>query len=350
MLLIGDNLPLLQRLPRKSIHLVITSPPYAQQRSHTYGGVAEDDFADFILSRTAALIPALADDGSFILNIKEHTHNGFRSLYVYELVLALDRQGWKLIDDFPWVKPNPVPGGWKNRLKDGWEHCFHFARQKDIKFRPDQVRVPVSEKSIAKAARYLIEMSGDRVSGTGAGFTNDWSRSSRSMLATPSEEANFNTATGRPYQRLIDQGTDEESATGSGLSVNDQRSHGASILESVPNLDEQIGKRRYMATGGTAGVNDEQIARQVLREQGTARPSNVLHLAVEGRNRGHSAVFPIGLPRFFIQLLTDVGDVVLDPFAGSGTTVIAAHQLRRHAIGMDINRPGRYDGAVAFVE
>ena len=130
----------------------------------------------------------------------------------------------------------------------------------------------------------------------------------------------------------------------------DARSHGTAILESVPDLEGQIGNRRFRHNSSGYNTDDEHIARQVLREQGTARPSNVLHFAVEGRNRGHSAVFPIRLPLFFIRLLTDEGDTVLDPFAGSGTTLIAAHQLRRHAIGMDINRPERYEGAVAHTQ
>jgi len=65
-------------------------------------------------------------------------------------------------------------------------------------------------------------------------------------------------------------------------------------------------------------------------------PSNVLHLATECANRGGSAVFPVILPDWFIRLFTQPGDVVLDPFIGTGTTAIAARKLGRHYVGVDI--------------
>jgi site-specific DNA-methyltransferase (adenine-specific) len=66
-----------------------------------------------------------------------------------------------------------------------------------------------------------------------------------------------------------------------------------------------------------------------------AYPTNVLHLATECANRGHSASFPVTLPSWFIKLFTEEGDLVLDPFMGSGTTAIACVQLHRHYIGIE---------------
>jgi len=68
-----------------------------------------------------------------------------------------------------------------------------------------------------------------------------------------------------------------------------------------------------------------------------AYPSNVLHLATETGNKNHSAAYPLALPQWFIKLLTDPGDVILNPFAGSGTTLQAATGLDRIAIGIDIS-------------
>jgi DNA modification methylase len=80
-----------------------------------------------------------------------------------------------------------------------------------------------------------------------------------------------------------------------------------------------------------------------------AYPTNVLHLATECANRGHSASFPISLPTWFIKLFTGEGDVVLDPFIGSGTTAIACIKLQRHYIGIEAMEQ-YYDLAIESIE
>lgn len=79
------------------------------------------------------------------------------------------------------------------------------------------------------------------------------------------------------------------------------------------------------------------FAKNIANWQGRtmAYPTNVLHLATECGNKSHSAAFPLSLPTWFIQLFTDEGDVVLDPFVGSGTTIDAALCLARGVVGID---------------
>ena len=79
---------------------------------------------------------------------------------------------------------------------------------------------------------------------------------------------------------------------------------------------------------------------------GMARPSNVLEIAAAAGADGHSAAFPLGLPAFFIKAFTDPGDLVYEPFCGSGTTLIAAEQLGRRCVAMEIS-PAYCDISVA---
>jgi len=80
--------------------------------------------------------------------------------------------------------------------------------------------------------------------------------------------------------------------------------------------------------------------RPVRREEAPTAPAlvyphNVLTLPAEGNRR--VATFPLELPRWFVQLFTREGEVVLDPFCGTGTTAIAARQLRRRYVGIEID-------------
>jgi DNA modification methylase len=73
------------------------------------------------------------------------------------------------------------------------------------------------------------------------------------------------------------------------------------------------------------------------RHEGIARPSNVVEVKTESSQGSHSAPFPRALVEFFLKAFSDAGDVVFDPFLGSGTTVAAAHVLGRIGYGCEIS-------------
>jgi site-specific DNA-methyltransferase (adenine-specific)/site-specific DNA-methyltransferase (cytosine-N4-specific) len=97
------------------------------------------------------------------------------------------------------------------------------------------------------------------------------------------------------------------------------------------NLSQTDKRRDESKVGSGFGKN---ISKWVGRE--LAYPTNVLHLATECSNRSHSAAFPEALPTWFIRLFTKPGDLVLDPFLGSGTTALAAAKLGRNYLGIEI--------------
>ena len=125
---LGDCADVLARYPSECIDLVVTSPPYADQRSSTYGGIHPDRYVEWMLPRTSEMLRVLKSSGSFVLNIKEKALHGERHTYVLELILAMKRQGWLWTEEYVWHKKNCYPGKWPNRFRDAWERCLHFTK------------------------------------------------------------------------------------------------------------------------------------------------------------------------------------------------------------------------------
>ena len=119
-IILGDCAEKLTSVPSESVQLVFTSPPYADQRKQTYGGVHPDKYVEWFLPISHELQRVLKPRGTFILNIKERVVNGERHTYVLDLIKALRDQGWLWTEEFIWHKKNSYPGKWPNRFRDSW--------------------------------------------------------------------------------------------------------------------------------------------------------------------------------------------------------------------------------------
>lgn len=248
-IILGDCEQVLKDFPDNCIDLIFTSPPYADQRTNTYGGVKPEHYVDWFLPKAEQLLRVLKPTGTFVLNIKERVIKGERHTYVIELILEMRKQGWLWTEEFMWHKKNSYPGKWPNRFRDSWERLLQFNKYRKFNMYQEAVMVPVG----------------------------DWAKT---RLETLSE---------------TDQMRDE-SKVGSGFGKN---------------ISNWVGRDKVY-------------------------PTNVIHMATECGNRNHSAAFPLDLPTWFIKLFTKPGDVVLDPFIGSGTTAEAAKSLGRNFVGIDI--------------
>jgi DNA modification methylase len=245
----GDSREVLKDYPDGFFNLIITSPPYADARKKHYESIHPDDFPDFLLTFHDEFWRVLANDGSFVLNIKDKVANGTRHRYVWKTIMAMSEKGWKCIDDYLWFKPNAMPGYWPNRLRDEWEYCFHLTKNKEFKMCQDSVKKPIG----------------------------DWAKTRLKKLDGKSAERH-----------------NSENDSGFGRDL-----------------------RKWK--------NKENVL-----------PGNVITVPLVGKNMGHPAVFPVGLPEFFIKLFTEERDNVLDPFGGSGSTGIAAKKNKRNFVLIDM--------------
>ena len=143
--LLGDCRQTLKELADSSVDLIITSPPYADQRRHVYGGIHPDDYVEWFLPISADLLRVLQPTGTFILNIKERVVKGERHTYVLELILAMRKQGWLWTEEFMWHKKNCYPGKWPNRFRDSWERLLQFNKTRRFKMLQEAVMVPMGD-------------------------------------------------------------------------------------------------------------------------------------------------------------------------------------------------------------
>ena len=141
----GDCEDILQEFPDNSIDLIITSPPYANQRKKTYGGIHPDKYVEWLLPKTEQFLRVLKPTGTFIFNIKERVVKGERHTYVIESILKMREQGWLWTEEYMWHKKNSYPGKWPNRFRDSWERLLQFNKNRKFNMYQDEVMVPVGD-------------------------------------------------------------------------------------------------------------------------------------------------------------------------------------------------------------
>lgn len=135
----------LKKLASNSIDLIFTSPPYADSRKSTYGGICPDEYVDWFLPISRELLRVLKPTGTFVLNIKEKVVDGERHTYVIDLILRMREQGWLWTEEFIWHKKNCYPGKWPNRFRDAWERLLQFNKSRKFYMYQENVMVPMGD-------------------------------------------------------------------------------------------------------------------------------------------------------------------------------------------------------------
>lgn len=312
----GDALQVLAEFPSDVFDCCMTSPPYWGKREYGAGGIGLEknplDYVDGLGKVLAEVRRVLKPTGSLWLNIGDTYINKTLAGIPWRVAIHLiDQQGWTLRNNVIWHKVKGGPDNTRDRLRNVHEHIFHFVKRAKGYYDADAIR------STPKSARVV---NGAVVSASGV--------------------------RGVRYQRQIELSTE----------LDELEKKGA-----LAELNEMLGLVRRgevadfrMIIGGQQRVthsDSEKLSGRAkeLRDKGYyflkyhphgSKPSDVWDILPEDTHRRtrHFAPFPEDLCRIPIIATSPADGLVLDPFCGTGTTMLAASRLGRRSVGIDLSR------------
>lgn len=316
LLLLGDAGEVLSRLPDSCIDFAMTSPPYWGKREYEGGGIGlEPDYRDFVRHLAAVFLElkrVLKPEGSFWLNIGDTYQDkglvGIPWRVAFEL---MDRQGWILRNSVIWNKVKSGMDNTKDRLGNVHENVFHFVKQPRYYYNTDAIRSKPREAKIVNGA--VVSATG--VSGV---------RYKRQI--------ELSTALSDGEKREAFQALDRMLADVAAGRISDFRM----IIRGQQRATHSDSER---VSGRAKELRDKGFYFLRYHPSGS-KPSDVWDIIPEDtQNRGtHFAPYPVDLCRIPILATCPEDGVVLDPFCGTGTTLLAARDLGRKSVGIDLSR------------
>ena len=303
----GDSVELLKSIPANSIDLIITSPPYFQQREYDGGGIGNekkpDEYISALMKIFRECVRVIKLTGSIIFNVGDKYEDSNLLLMPYRFAIAATEQcGVTLVNNVTWVKSNPTPRQFKRRLVSSTEPFFHFVKSQNYRYFIDEFLKPVDEP---------------KTNGNGTGEN-----------------------VGKKYFLLIEQSTLTQKQKEMARTALEE------VIEEVRNGEIQGFRMKIRGIhsepfGGQEGGRKIQLDKNgftIIRIYGNPLKKDVIVTPVESlKNCPHPAIYPVKIVEEFLKLLTEKGDIVLDPFIGSGSTAVAAFQNERVYIGFDIS-------------
>jgi len=302
----GDSNQLLQEIPDGSINLVVTSPPYFQQRDYDGLGMGNEkkleDYLENLIRIFTECVRITKENGSLVFNIGDKYEESSLLLVPYRFTIkALEENSIKLVNIITWVKLNPTPRQFKRRLVSSTEPFFHFVKRDFYYYNIDSF---MCQNNLFRSKNN----SGNKI--------------------------------GQKYFELIKK---------SSLSDKEKEQANKELLEVIQEVKSgkiesfrmKIRGMHSEPFGGQEGGRKIQLEKKgftIIRILGNGLKKDIIESPVETiKGSKHPAIYPEYITQELIKLLTKKGDVVLDPFLGSGTTAVAAKKLKRNYVGIDIN-------------
>ncbi len=312
----GDSLSILKEMPDNMVDLVVTSPPYFQQRDYGNIGIGNEktveEYIENLMLIFKECVRVTKPTGSVVFNIGDKYINGNLLLVPYRFAIETQKiKNLRLVNELTWVKVNPTPKQDTRKLISSKEPFFIFAKSNDYYF----------DKNA------FLEY--------------------KDMFLNGNRKKNGNDI-GKKYFELIEN---------SNLSEDEKKQAKKELIEVI--LEVKSGKLESfrmkirdihaLPYGGQAGGRLTQIQNKgftIIKIYGNSIRKDIIESTVETiKGNQHPAVYPEFVVQELIKLLTPQNAIVLDPFLGSGTTAVVAKKLQRNYIGIEI-----YDKYVDFAK
>jgi len=380
LILQGDVIKCLQKIPDNSVSVTVTSPPYWNLRDYEIKDqIGQEETPEEYIAKMAEITKeirrVMRKDGCFFLNIGDSYYNGNLQMIPNRLALEMQKQGWKLRNIIVWYKPNHMPSPVKNRFSNTWESVFFFVKNGESKkyyFNLDEIRVEHKTKeekksnlpetlSIEEFEKLKDKLNLKVAPSNGNGYNGKFKGTKKINLgASPGARSVVN---GEYYslQRKFD--IDDELKF---EIIRCLRKKRAEKNISAKEVDERFGYKDTaghwfrLDEGGSSLPKPEDwiklkslldldekydeimitqyyVLQTVRNHPNGKNPGDMWQIPTGKLKEAHFAVFPEELPRRIIKACCPTEGIVLDPFAGSGTTGKVAMELGRKSILIELN-------------
>lgn len=317
LLMQGDASKVLKELPDESIDFCMTSPPYWGKREYEEGGIGlEDDWRDYVerlIEVFAEVKRVLKPTGSFWLNIGDSYNDKGLVGIPWRVALQLtDSQGWIMRNSVIWNKVKSGMDNTKDRLGNVHEVLFHFVKiPRAYYYNVDAIR------SKPRASKVV---NGKVVSATGVSGVRYKRQIELNTALTDEEKASALNALETVLHEVADG------------KISDFRM----VIRGVQRVTHSDSER---VSGRAKELRDKGFYILKYHPQGS-KPTDVWDIIPEDtQNRLlHFAPYPVDLCRIPLLATCPPNGIALDPFCGSGTTLVAAKLLGRRSVGIDISR------------
>ncbi len=316
LLLCGDALSVLPKLPPASIDCAMTSPPYWGHREYADGGIGLEQtpaaYIDNLLAIVAELRRVLKPSGSFWLNIGDTYDRKCLQGIPWRVALRMvDEQGWVLRNDVVWHKVKGGPDTSKDKLRNVHEMVFHFVKQaQGYYYDVDSIRARPGSSRV---------VNGTVVTTTGVSGVRYRRQLELSTALTDAEKA----AAQKALEDML-----EQVRTGK---IADFRM----VIRGQQRTTHSDSER---VSGRARELNDRGFYFLRYHPEGT-KPADVWDILPEDTQDrdAHFAPYPADLCRIPLLATCPPDGIVLDPFCGTGTTLRVAQELGRKSVGIDIS-------------